>query len=317
MKMEKVVYLPHPWDEKSYRVAVALSPDGRTLALQHDYEVAVQDVSDPEAPGAPVLLPRLEKYGALAFSPQGELFCGSQRWSQEAGQWELVLAHPDADYPNMGQPVWLKDGRVLLSSGYGRLAGGAVYGPVAQGAAHLLTTEDKEVCGDVRPSAAPDCAMVAFGGSDWVQIYDVDAGKYRKRLPRQKVYHGTWPVWTQAGLFHAGNHPDALPLPGRNIARVTQVGRKGKTQFPEVFHFDLKSDKTVRGVAAAGDALLVLLTETAGAQAELCLWSISGQALVQRLVLEGDFEGVWMEPGGQRAVVRGDYQVALVLLGQS
>lgn len=299
-------YLDAPLSD--FDATVAMRPDGAELALcGKDERVSLFDLNGS---AEPVVIVSAAPTRALAYSPRGELFASGHRLDRDKGAWRRVFASK-----NYGVAVWLCDGRVVFDAGYAGYAGGTVHASEEDGGRSQARIERKDL-GDRDSTlvAAPDVPLVAFGGQ-YAQVYDVEAGKYRKRLPRKKMHHGVCVMWSDAGLFCA----DEAPIAGPPTARVTRFGRKGKTQFPALASYDIPGEKVVHGIAARGDRLLVVLAHYTGAEPELRLFSIQHgtQLASAHLALElGRVVRLCIDARGDRAALCGKGKLAVIELAR-
>ncbi|TNE49541.1 MAG: hypothetical protein EP343_11865 [Deltaproteobacteria bacterium] len=239
-------YKPIPYEagEDIGRRGVALSHDGRWLVTTHGWSVNLFDLENPSAPEL-VYAEKVENIGFPAFSPEDELFCGHKSFDMDTKKWRRRVVPKGSLSKSIREVRWLSDGRMVLSGGWVQVG---VCSPDDANYNMDVVSEDKDAGYESRLTLCPDGTAAAIGGEEWLFVFDLKSGKYLKRLPKKKVYGGLYPVWGEAGLFYVDDHPDSLPLPGREIVRITLAERQKKKKFADLRYFDIAENLKVQGL---------------------------------------------------------------------
>jgi len=260
---------------------LAISPDGRTLAMTANHAEAVSDVivlrhlNQNEV----VQLDGTEGAGEMFFSPDGSSLAffadGELKRASINGGSVVTLA----DAPNPRGGVWLPDGTILFAPLY---ASGLWLVPDTGGKAEILLDVDEE--GDERtlrfPHATPDGEIVLFtvGVLDSPNNYDdavIKAYSFRTGERRTVIERANMArfasrdriVFARSGdLFAIGFDPDRLQTVGEAVPVIEDVGGDPSSGAG---YFSIAANGSIAwlaGAVTAADALLTIVDEDGEAE---------------------------------------------------
>ena len=295
MTLPTPVILQLPQGHKD--LAVALSPAGDRLAVGLGRDVLVYDLSGPEPAPCHRGQPGEESYGRPRFGPDGALWAGLDRLDAASGAWEQVLRLPDEEYSAVGDLGFLPDRRVAKQVLGGAGHAVALFAPGKDGYALQRITEPKRLPHDAVLAVAPDGASVALS-RDFVHLFDTGTGKAWKRLPSQKVHHGAFACFCEAGLLFTRDPPGSSYFDKRyHVQLMVPKGRRG---FEEGRTFELAGVEVPLGLGAAGGRVLGLWQPVGGlSRTAVRAWDLAtGAALVEEEVPAG-LRGLTMSADGR------------------
>lgn len=275
--MKFTQYPPLLFDGPIGRCGIALSFDGRWLVTTRGSAVDIYDLHNPAKPDLAESCEQ-KNIGYPTFAPDGMLFCGHKSFDFNTFKWKRRFLPKGPSSRHLNDMIWLDDGRFVLSSGCVEVG---VYSPDGDSYSLDVISESKDPGRDARMTASPDGTAVAVGGGDWVFVFDTKTGKYLKRLPKKKVYGLLCPVWGEEGLFYVDEHPDSLPLPGREIVRITLAERLGKKKFADLRHFDVHENVSVTGLMLGAGGAHLYATYTG---------NVHGSEALRAMLRDGDVE---------------------------
>jgi len=243
--------------------AVALSTDGRLLAVAGDGTIEIWDVAKRAREGAP--LRGISLMYDIAFSPDGKRLATVELPDQgdaEAKLWDLargrLVRGPLRGAPGVDQLAFSRDGRVLAAAG----AAGVALWDGHRG--RLLETLAGHAGAASDVAFGPEGVLASAGGDATVRLWDTRrAEPLGRRLPVQS-----------AELTYAAFGPD-----GRTLAAVDFDGRltlRDLTRATDPLRF--RGNFATAAISAGGDLLA-----GGGEDGIVRVWQLPRRRLVARL----------------------------------